>query len=158
MIRLTKLADYGVVLMSHMAAEPDHLHTAAGLAREAWVSTATAAKILKVLARDGLLDSHRGANGGYALAREASRITVADIISAMEGPIAVTECVDDSPVECSVQSVCQVRGGWQKINDAVRRALEEITLVDMAETIHSNEANPPENLIHIRRGAQPDRA
>ena len=149
MIRLTKLADYGVVLMSHMAAEPDRLHTAAALAKEAWVSVPTASKILKILARQGLLESHRGAAGGYTLARRPDRISIADIIAAMEGPIAVTECVDDSQVECSVESVCQVRGGWQKINDAVRRALEEISLAEMAESMHAPAPEPTENLIHI---------
>ena len=149
MIRLTKLADYGVVLMSHMAADPERLYTAAELSKEAWVAAPTAAKILKILSRQGLLESHRGANGGYTLARDPARINVAEIIAAMEGPIAVTECVDQSQVECSVESVCQIRGGWQKINNAVRRALEEITLADMAGTIHPPEHETPDNLIHI---------
>jgi len=133
MIRLTKLADYGVMLMSHIAAAPGSPHSASSLARAASVSVPTAAKILKLLARKGLLVSHRGASGGYTLARLPAEITVAEVIAAMEGPIAVTECTDDSHSECAVESVCRVRTNWQKINDAVRGALEQITLDQMAQ-------------------------
>jgi FeS assembly SUF system regulator len=148
MIRLTKLADYGVVLMSHMAAEPGRLYSAAELAKEAWVSVPTAAKILKILARHGLLQSHRGASGGYALAHTPAEISVADVIGALEGPIAVTECVDEATGECAVESVCQVRGSWQKINDAVRGALQEISLEEMAETMQPPEETT-DKLVHI---------
>jgi FeS assembly SUF system regulator len=151
MIRLTKLADYGVVLTSHMAMEPGRLHTAAALAKEAWVSVPTTSKILKILARQGILESHRGANGGYLLARPPADISVADVIAAMEGPIAVTECVEDAPGECSVESVCQVRGSWQKINDAVRGALAGISLEEMAESMSLAPATeePSDKLVHI---------
>ena len=148
MIRLTKLADYGVVLTSHMAADPGRLHSAAELAKEAWVSVPTAAKILKILARQGVLESHRGASGGYSLARAPHEVSVADVIAALEGPIAVTECVEEGSGDCAVESVCQVRGSWQKINDAVRGALQEITLEEMAETIHPPE-EPAARLVHI---------
>jgi len=150
MIRLTKIADYGVVLMSHIAAEPGHLHTATALSREAHVAVPTVSKVLKILQRSGLLVSHRGATGGYALAREPGDISVAEVISAMEGPIAVTECVEDSPGECSVEDVCRIRGSWQRINDAVRAALEGINLEEMAESFHHDSPSSSENLVHIR--------
>lgn len=133
MIRLTKLADYGVMLMSHIAAAPDALHSASSLSRAAAVAVPTVSKILKQLARKGLLESHRGASGGYTLAKEPAAISVAEVIAALEGPIAVTECTDESHSDCAVESSCRVRTNWQKINDAVRGALEQITIEEMAQ-------------------------
>lgn len=149
MIRLTKLADYGIVLVAHMAGDPKNLHTASHLAKEAHVSVPTASKILKLLARKGILESHRGANGGYTLAREPAAISVAQVIAAMEGPIAVTECIEDTPGECVVEDVCRVRANWQKINDAVRGALEQITLQDMAQPFRELPEPAPDTLVHI---------
>jgi FeS assembly SUF system regulator len=150
MIRLTKLADYGVMLMSHIAAAPDSLHSASSLARAAGVAIPTVAKILKLLARKGLLVSHRGASGGYTLARPPAAITVAEVIAAMEGPIAVTECIDDSHSECAVESSCRVRTNWQKINDAVRGALEQITLEEMAQPLPDQQTPAAETLVPLR--------
>ena len=133
MIRLTKLADYGVMLMSHIAAAPDALHSASSLSRAAAVAIPTVSKILKQLARKGLLESHRGVNGGYSLARAPAAISVAEVIAALEGPIAITECIDESHSDCAVESSCPVRTNWQRINDAVRGALEQITLAEMAQ-------------------------
>ena len=102
MIRLTKLTDYSVVLMSHLAAEPETQMTSASLAQATQISPPTVSKILKVLSREGLLVSHRGANGGYTLARAPRKISVAEVIAAMEGPIAMTECAD-LHAECQEQ-------------------------------------------------------
>jgi len=151
MIRLTKLADYGVMLMSHMAAAPEALHSASSLARAAAVSVPTVSKILKQLARKGLLVSHRGASGGYTLARPPREITVAQVIAAMEGPIAVTECTDESHSDCAVESVCRVRTNWQKINDAVRGALEQVTMAEMAQPL-PGVAPPVESTLVPLRG------
>ena len=92
-------------------------------------------KILKLLARRQLLISHRGAKGGYQLARPADGISVAQIIEAVEGPIAITECVDDTPGECVQEPVCPVRSNWNRINSAVRDALEQITLREMTQPV-----------------------
>jgi FeS assembly SUF system regulator len=155
MIRLTKLADYGVLLMSHIAAAPDSLHSASSLARAASVSVPTVSKILKSLARKGLLVSHRGASGGYTLARPPAEISVAAVIAAMEGPIAVTECTDDATHgDCVVESVCRVRTNWQRINDAVRGALEQITLEEMAQPFSEGAAAPRETLTPLRGRAR----
>ena len=135
MIRLTKLTDYGIVLMSRLAAEPDSLMTASSLALETQISVPTVAKILKVLSREQLLASYRGANGGYTLARDPRDISVEDVIAAMEGPIAVTECAELGPGECAQESVCRVRTNWQKINEVVREALASISLAEMAEPL-----------------------
>ena len=150
MIRLTKLADYGVMLMSHIAAAPGTVHSASSLSRAAAVAVPTVSKILKLLARKGLLISHRGASGGYVLARPPAAITVAEVIAAMEGPIAVTECVDESHSDCAVESVCRVRTNWHKINDAVRGALEQITLEEMAQPFPEPAPSAGEALVPLR--------
>jgi Rrf2 family protein len=73
--------------------------------------------------------------GGYALSRDAAAITVADIISALEGPIGITECIDDTPGECTQESFCAVRANWQRINHGIRDALEQITLAEMTQPL-----------------------
>jgi len=134
-IRLSKLADYGIVIMTNLARHPDRQHNAAELAAEAHIPQPMASKILKALARTGLLASHRGAKGGYGLARPAERITVAEVITALDGPIALTACIEHAPGECDIEAVCPARANWQRINDAIRRALDDITLAEMAQTV-----------------------
>jgi FeS assembly SUF system regulator len=131
MIRLTRLADYAVVLMSHMAYHPDELYNAADTAEATGLPMPTVSKILSVMAKGGLLASHRGLNGGFKLARVPAEITVADIVSIVDGPIALTECVDEEAGDCSFELACPARGPWHKINAAVRRALEDVTLADI---------------------------
>ena len=94
-----------------------------------------ASKILKALARAGLLASHRGAKGGYGLARDAEAITVAQVIVALEGPIALTSCIEDGPGDCEIEALCPARANWQRINDAIRRALDDITMAEMAQAL-----------------------
>jgi FeS assembly SUF system regulator len=131
MLRMTKQADYGVVLLSRMASEPSRVFSTTELADGSRIPAPTVSKILKLLVRGELLRSRRGAKGGYCLSRTPQRISVADIIAALEGPIAITECVDESPAECSQEARCPVRGNWQRINLAIREALESISLADM---------------------------
>ncbi len=131
MIRMTKQADYGIVLLAHMAGDAERQYTSVALAEATQLPTPTVSKILKALTREGLLDSARGVKGGYSLARPAAAINVAEIITALEGPIAITECIDDTPGECSQEPSCAIRGHWQRINDAIRGALEAITLDEM---------------------------
>jgi FeS assembly SUF system regulator len=98
----------------------------------------TVSKILKILARAELLSSHRGVKGGYTLDRAPERITMTEIIGALDGPIAITECIDDTPGECSQESFCPVRGNWQRINLAIRRALDQISLAEMTHPLSSS--------------------
>lgn len=131
MLRITKHADYGIVLLTQMSINRDRLHNAPELADEAHLPQPIVSKILKQLARHGLLDSHRGVKGGYSLARRPAEISAAEIISALDGPIAITECIDDGPGECSQEPICPLRGNWQRINLAIRQALEQISLEDL---------------------------
>lgn len=149
MIRLTKLTDYSIVLMSRLAVEPAELATASSLAQATQVPAPTVSKILKVLSREGLLISHRGVHGGYGLARRPQDISVADVIAAMEGPIAMTECADLEVGDCDLESFCLVRGNWQKINEAVRNALASISLEEMAHPFSVPPAAAGQNLVHL---------
>jgi len=133
MLRMTKQADYGIVLMTVIAGADGELYNAPDLAEETGIPQPTVSKVLKILAREGLLSSQRGVNGGYRLAREPETITVADMIAALDGPIAFTECVEDAPGICSQESSCHLRGHWQTINEVVRGALEGISLEQLAQ-------------------------
>ncbi|HQR30038.1 MAG TPA: SUF system Fe-S cluster assembly regulator [Anaeromyxobacteraceae bacterium] len=129
---MTKLADYGIVLLTHMAMEaPGTLHTAQDLAGKSRVPVPTASKLLKSLARAGLVVSHRGRNGGYGLARDAEEISVADIIAAIEGPIGLTECGTGTEGACDMEPFCAAKGRWAPINQAVERALRDVRLSAM---------------------------
>jgi FeS assembly SUF system regulator len=132
MIRLSKLTDYAVVVMAQMARSDAGVHTVSQLADTTGVPAPTVAKLMKILTPAGLMVSHRGATGGYALARPAERITIADIIGALDGPISITSCVDGAEGGCCVETLCPMRGNWDRVNTAVRKALEEVTLADMS--------------------------
>ena len=130
MIRITKQTDYGIVLLTHMAVHTERQWNAPDLAGETRLPLPMVSKILKLLAREGLLASHRGVKGGYSLAKPAEETSMAEIVAALEGPIAITECIVEG--DCSHEADCSVRGNWQRINEAVRGALEGITLAEMA--------------------------
>ena len=126
------MTDYAVVLATHLAAT-EGPHAARDLALHTQVPEPTASKVLKKLARAGVVTSQRGAKGGYSLARPAHEIGVDQVIEAIEGPIAVTECSDETnDSSCEYETNCGVRANWQRINLAVQSALAEITLADMA--------------------------
>jgi FeS assembly SUF system regulator len=137
MIRMTKLTDYGIVLLTHIARHPERLtRNAPELAAAAHLPLPTVSKILKILAREGLLVPHRGAKGGFSLARVPERITIADVINALEGPIALTECSAHGSDRCGIESSCPVSANWRRINRAVREALTGITLAEMAAPLY----------------------
>jgi FeS assembly SUF system regulator len=132
MLRISKMTDYAVMLATHLAAS-EGPHAARDLAVQTQIPEPTASKVLKKLARAGVVISQRGAKGGYALARPPRQIGVNEVIEAIEGPIAVTECSDESTdSSCEYEPSCGVRANWQRINFAVHTALSEITLADMA--------------------------
>jgi FeS assembly SUF system regulator len=132
MIKLNRITDYAVVVLAHMAREPERLVTAPQLSHDSAVPLPTVSKVLKELAREGVLTSHRGVNGGYTLSRRPEDISVLEIVGALEGPVALTSCVEEAEDDCSVESLCPMRGNWNKVNAAIRGALSSVTLADMA--------------------------
>jgi FeS assembly SUF system regulator len=150
--RLSKITDYGIVLLAHLAStdEPP-VHNARLLADEVDLPFPVVGKILKSLARRGVLHSHRGAKGGYSLSRPAHEITVAEVIAALEGPVALTECSGSST--CVHEEHCRVRDPWQVINRVVQNALSEITLADLVGSDISS-ARPLDRFLHVEDTAR----
>lgn len=134
MLRVSKLADYGTIVMASMARDPDRIHSAAEVAARIGLQAPTVSKILKTLARKGLIVSLRGAKGGYRLLRSPANISVAQIIGAMDGPFGMTEC-SAMPGLCTQESACTVRANWQTINQIVLDALSRVTLEQMMKPI-----------------------
>ncbi len=132
MIRLTNLADYAVVVMTAAARDPNARLSAAKVAEATAIPVPTVAKLMGTLARGGLLNASRGVAGGFALARDPAMISVAAIVEAVDGPIALTSCVAVDSHDCAIEGRCSVRGHWGPINSAVRAALEAVTLADLA--------------------------
>jgi FeS assembly SUF system regulator len=129
-LRISKLTDYGTVVLAHLAGDPAAVCSAADVAAATGIGVPTVSKLLKSLARAGLVTSTRGANGGYKLARAPRDISAADVIDALEGPVSITEC-SASDSNCDYESVCNVGSSWQRINVAIRRSLEEVSLIDL---------------------------
>ena len=132
MIRITREADYGILLMTGLAQAEGQPRSAAALAQQRRLPLPMVGKILKALTRAGLLNSQRGAQGGYSLARPASKISAADIIGALEGPLAITECSSERHDGCARQDHCEVSGHWPRINQAIYTALQSISLEEMS--------------------------
>jgi FeS assembly SUF system regulator len=131
MLRLNKLTDYAVVVLSHMAHDERGVHAATEIAHATGVGFPTVSKLLKLLARSGVVHSVRGAKGGYRLNASPERISMAEVIQAIEGPIALTECsISDDSCQQSVN--CEIRGNWTAINQAIKAALEAVSLSDLA--------------------------
>jgi FeS assembly SUF system regulator len=137
MLRLSKLADYAVVVLTRLAdAERScgtAMQTSPGISAATGVPEPTVAKVLKALAAAGLVASHRGARGGYRLVTPLSAVSVADVIAAIDGPIALTACVEGGQGGCEVESLCVVRGRWDLVNRAIYQALSTISLADMRD-------------------------
>ena len=133
MLRISKLTDYGTVLLAHLAANETAVCSAADVANATGVALPTVSKLLKSLARSGLVTSTRGAHGGYQLARSPNDISAADVIDALEGPVSITECSSGDSL-CEHEDVCSVGVAWQRINVAIRRALDDVSLNDLLRT------------------------
>jgi len=141
-LRVSKLTDYATVVMTHLARSPGTVLSAHELARSTSLELPTTRKVLKQMAGAGLVDSYRGTRGGYRLARGPAQISVFEVIAAMEGPVAMTECGLDEGL-CAQEPVCSVRGNWQKINRAVVAALKEVNLLDMTRPLTVTTLNLP---------------
>ena len=152
MFRISKMTDYGTLVLSELAADTAAPTSAGDIAARIGLGGATVSKLLKGLAQAGLVNSQRGSGGGYTLARPAADISAAEIIDAIEGPVAITDCASDQP--CDLEAVCGVGSAWQDINRAIRNALETISLDDLRTGRGIPEVLPLQPMT-IRRGHLP---
>lgn len=134
MFRLNRLTDYAVVVMSQMAQHPGKMRNTNEISQDSNVPLPTVAKILNALSKADLVVAQRGASGGYSLGRDPKEIPVSDIIQALEGPIALTACVTGATDTCDAESLCPLRGHWNKVNLAIKNALDQVSLAEIAVT------------------------
>ena len=155
MFRLSKTTDYGIVLMAQLASSPDRApQNARELAQSSDLPIPMVSKILKALAREGLLVSHRGSKGGYHLARLPEELTVSEMVRVLEGPVALMDCAA-GPSLCSHESLCSVREPWQVISRVVEQALAEVTLADLVKRRASSFHPSLSHALQIERNAAP---
>lgn len=133
MLRLNRMTDYGIVVLGALAHRSNEVVPTGHLAELTGLNQPTVAKVAKLLQASGLLNTQRGANGGYQLAGDASDISLVQIIEGIEGPIAVNDCVDGAQEPCAVSNCCFMSNNWNKVNQAVRTALEAVTLADLID-------------------------
>ena len=134
MLRISKMTDYAIMVMVELHALQGQVLSAQALAEQSHLELPTVSKVLKLLVKTGLVDSYRGASGGYSLERNAQDISVAEIIAAIEGPIAMTECSVEEGL-CAQEALCSLRGNWQRISVAVAKAMEGVSLAEMAQPL-----------------------
>ena len=137
MLRINRETDYGVVILSAMARQPEERANAAKLASAHGLPQPMVSKVMKQLVHAGLLRSYRGAKGGYGLARSPEQISVAEVIEALEGPIAFTECVESGANSCEHVEDCNASATWSRISSVVREALGAVSLAEMGEPARS---------------------
>ena len=126
MLKLNRLTDYAVVILSRLSKKPGAVQTAGEISSGTGLPLPTVSKILKLMARSSLIASHRGVNGGYSLDRLAGEVRV-------DGPIALTACVDGATEHCDIEASCPMRGNWNTVNEAIRTALDSVTLADLLD-------------------------
>ena len=131
MLRISRLTDYATLVLATLAEEPERVQTATALAEHTRIAAPTVSKLLKQLQRANLVTSTRGLHGGYQLARPAVEISAADILDALEGPVALTDC-SAGHGNCGIEETCRVGRVWQRLNTAIRRSLHEVTLAQLA--------------------------
>ena len=150
-MRLSSLADYAVVMMAAAARRCGATCrlNATLLAGETGLPLPTVQKLVSKLSAAGLLESARGTGGGFRLARPAASITVADIVEAIEGPIALTACVDSGKHDCCVQETCRVKPHWNAVNGAVKGALAGITLAQLSASPAAAEVQHPASVDRV---------
>jgi FeS assembly SUF system regulator len=150
MVRLSKLTDYGMVLMTCFArSQPQSLRSARDLAAESHLPLPTVSKLLKELLQSGLLISQRGIQGGYRLAKEPREISLAEIIAALEGPVALTECSTEISGLCDLEACCAIKKNQQVISRAIRDVLEKLMLSDLTQPLQLMSVKDERgNLVH----------
>lgn len=148
MLRISKLTDYATVILAYLANAPGRMHAAAEVAEHTRLALPTVSKLLKELQRAGLVASTRGSRGGYQLTRPPAAISAASILDALEGPVAITEC-SGKDSHCGIEHVCRVGRAWQRVNAAIRRALNDLTLAQLAG-LESGVVRMPDFGVEVR--------
>ncbi|MDD3181993.1 MAG: SUF system Fe-S cluster assembly regulator [Alphaproteobacteria bacterium] len=137
MLRMSKLADYAFIILTQMATNSGQTWSAASLSMETTLPLPTVAKLMKLLSKHDIVAAQRGASGGYRLSRFSNKISIANIIEAVDGPIRLTECagvaLGKEECDCAVD-VCPIKEGWTVVNKAIRQSLEIVYLSDLAPT------------------------
>ena len=131
MLRLNRMTDYAILVLGVLHNRQDSLLSSGQIAEAAQLTQSTAAKVIKALVAADLVQTQRGIRGGCQLSRPVSRISLAEVVEAIEGPIALTACVDGVEEPCSVQQGCFMRGNWNRVNTALREALLSVSLADL---------------------------
>jgi FeS assembly SUF system regulator len=132
MIKLSKMTDYGVVCLGTLARRPGYSMSANELSKETGLALYTVQKLLKLLvSKSDFVKANRGALGGYMLNRNSSEISVVEIIEALDGPITLTSCVDNSESFCESSDICFLGGKWNKINEIIRKSLNDVSLKEL---------------------------
>jgi len=152
MLRMSKMTDYGIVLLTELA-RANETRTARELAAGTGVPLPSVSKVLKELSQAGFLVSHRGVAGGYALARAPREISVGEVIGALEGPVALTECgghPEVGPMSCELEPTCHLRGHMRVINGVIGDALRRLTLADLVSPL----AQTKSRLVALGTGAR----
>ncbi len=153
MLRISKLTDYATVIMSFLALDPLRIVSATLIAKEIHLSIPTVSKVLKILCEAKLVKSHRGTGGGYQLARPATEITVAEVVSAVEGSLAMTECCAGKSL-CALDSLCSIKENWKVINRIILNALSGLTLAQMTKPINQQQFKFQSIPVNVERNTK----
>jgi len=143
MLRISKMTDYAIMVMVELHLSRGEVLSAQALAERSRLELPTVSKVMKLLVKTNLVESYRGATGGYSMNRNALDINVAEIIAAIEGPIAMTECSVEEGL-CAQEAICSLRGNWQRISVAIAKAMEGVSLAEMAKPV-----KPAASPLHI---------
>ena len=133
MLKISKISDYAVVVLVDIALQGEQCVSASAISKSTRLPEPTVSKVLKLLAKSGIVLSTRGIHGGYSLARAPEDISVEKIITAIDGPVSIIACSDGAVPDCGVSNVCSVRGRWDGVNSAIRDTLIAVTLADMID-------------------------
>jgi FeS assembly SUF system regulator len=130
-IKISKMADYAVVVLASLSRHEEGLSSASALALNTGLPEPTVSKVLKLLSKSGIIASTRGTLGGYRFEREPAQVSIADILLAVDGPVSLTACIEGSAERCDYQCNCLMKGRWNRVNLAIQKAFEDISLEDM---------------------------
>lgn len=152
MLRINRETDYGVLILTAMARFPEQRVSSVQLAKTHGLPQPIVSKVMKQLVHAGLLCSFRGSKGGYGLARTPEQVNIAEVIEALEGPIAITECVEKGRQSCSHGYDCNAGAAWSRISNVVREALQGVTLEQMGGSAEQSGPLPKEGLARLSAG------